>query len=138
MAGMETDTSTRWNQQMFADSAVFILPCTSDLRRPCSSQVSNSEIPAVLLYNNLTYAAPHMKAQGPVESGAVREYDDDELPWYDANINIESQSVRLHNEIVELTSLLQPTEEEDAQRLEAKKLLEDVVQQIFPGSSLQV
>jgi hypothetical protein len=79
-----------------------------------------------------------MKAQGPVENGAVREYDDDELPWYDANINIESQSVRLHNEIVELTSLLQPTEEEDAQRLEAKKLLEDVVQQIFPGSSLQV
>jgi hypothetical protein len=79
-----------------------------------------------------------MKAQGPVENGAVREYDDDELPWYDANINIESQSVRLHNEIVELTSLLQPTEEEDAQRLEAKKLLEDVVQEIFPGSSLQV
>lgn len=79
-----------------------------------------------------------MKAQAPAEAGAVREYDDDELPWYDANIRIESQSARLHNEIVELTSLLQPTDEEDAQRLEAKTLLEDIVREIFPGSSLEV
>ena len=68
----------------------------------------------------------------------MREYDDEELPWYDANVRMESQSARLHNEIVELTSLLQPTTEEDAQRYEAKTLLEDVVREIFPGSSLEV
>ena len=86
----------------------------------------------------LRYAAPHMKAQAPAQAGAVREYADDELPWYEANVRMESQSARLHNEIVELTALLQPTEEEDAQRLQANKLLEGVVQSIFPGSSLEV
>ena len=79
-----------------------------------------------------------MKAQAPAQAGAVREYADDELPWYEANVRMESQSARLHNEIVELTALLQPTEEEDAQRLQANKLLEGVVQSIFPGSSLEV
>lgn len=79
-----------------------------------------------------------MKAQAPAEPGEVREWEDDELPWYEANIHIESQSARLHNEIVELTSLLQPTEEEDVQRREAKDLLEAVVREIFPGSSLEV
>lgn len=73
-----------------------------------------------------------------MKPGTVREYADDELPWYDANVRIQSQSARLHNEIVELTSLLQPSEEEDAQRHKAKKLLEDVVVEIFPGASLEV
>jgi hypothetical protein len=67
-----------------------------------------------------------------------KHWKDWDLPWYDANQHIASQSVRLHNEIVELTQLLKPSEQEDDQRREAHHLLEEVVTQLFPGSKLAV
>jgi predicted nucleotidyltransferase len=66
------------------------------------------------------------------------EWANHELPWYHANRRIGSASLRLHNEIVELTQLLRPTREEDAQRMEAHKLLADVVQDVFPGCTLEI
>ena len=62
------------------------------------------------------------------------EWAEHELPWYRANMRIGSASLRLHNEIVELTTLLRPTAQEDAQRLEAKDLLAAVVADVFPGA----
>jgi predicted nucleotidyltransferase len=69
---------------------------------------------------------------------AKTEWAAHELPWYWANMHIGSPSLRLHNEIVELTQLLKPTEQEDVQRMEAHKLLSDVVQEVFPGSKLDI
>eukprot|EP00892_Ulva_mutabilis_P001539 jgi/Ulvmu1/11386/UM075_0048.1 len=62
----------------------------------------------------------------------------DELPWYQSNIHIASQSARLHNEIVELTTLLRPAPAEDAQRIEAKDLLEGLIKGIFPTAKMEI
>jgi non-canonical poly(A) RNA polymerase PAPD5/7 len=53
-------------------------------------------------------------------------------------MQINSPSLRLHNEIVELTSLLRPTEKEDEQRREAHARVQGVVQAIFPGCTLDI
>lgn len=65
-------------------------------------------------------------------------WDDHEHPWYEANQYVASQSLRLHNEIVDLTSLLQPNAEEDAQRRTAAQSLEEVVRELFPTAKLEV
>lgn len=79
----------------------------------------------------------------PAEAGgaaeaAKTEWRNHELPWYAANTRIGSPALRLHNEIVELTHLLQPTATEDAQRREAHALLAAVVQEVFPGCTLEI
>jgi predicted nucleotidyltransferase len=51
---------------------------------------------------------------------------------------INSLSLRLHNEIVELTNLLQPTEKEDEQRREAHSKVQEVVRAVFPGCTLDI
>lgn len=55
-----------------------------------------------------------------------RTWETWEHPWYDANQHIRSQSLRLHNEIVELTTLLKSTGEEDKQRRDAVASVEAV------------
>jgi predicted nucleotidyltransferase len=69
---------------------------------------------------------------------AKLEWQDHELPWYRANMRIGSPSLRLHNEIVELTQLLRPTDQEDEQRMEARRLLASIVTEVFPGSKLEI
>jgi hypothetical protein len=77
-------------------------------------------------------------AQPAAAPAAKTEWTDHEHPWYASNQSIASQSLCLHNEIVELTTLLQPTEEEDEQRRAAAQQLEGVVRELFPGASLEV
>jgi hypothetical protein len=66
----------------------------------------------------LGYVAPKVEVKASWESW--------EHPWYDANQHIRSQSLRLHNEIVELTTLLKSTAEEDKQRRDAVASVEAV------------
>lgn len=68
----------------------------------------------------------------------VQQWRDEDLPWYEANLQISSQTLRLHNEIVEINSLLRPVPAEDAQRLEAKGLLDALITAIFPTARLEV
>lgn len=86
----------------------------------------------------LGVAEPRKKGASLLKAEPQRKWQDHELPWFDTNKHIVSQSARLHNEIVELTSLLQPTEAEDQQRGQAKKLLQDVVNEIYPDATLEV
>jgi hypothetical protein len=90
------------------------------------------------VFQELCMCAATKGIDSAVRGKEQRKWQDHELPWYEMNTQIASQSARLHNEIVELTMLLQPTEEEDMQREQAKKLLEDVVKEIYPDASLQV
>lgn len=66
----------------------------------------------------LRYVAPRVEVK--------KSWENWEHPWYDANQNIRSQSLRLHNEIVELTTLLKSTAEEDKQRRDAVASVEAV------------
>lgn len=66
----------------------------------------------------LGYVAPRAEVK--------KSWQNWEHPWYDANQNIRSQSLRLHNEIVELTTLLKSTAEEDKQRRDAVASVEAV------------
>lgn len=81
-------------------------------------------------------AADSTVAEGEEET--KRTWQAWEHPWHDANQQIASQSLRLHNEIVELTTLLRPTAEEDKQRHEAFALVEGVVESVFPGAELRI
>ena len=65
---------------------------------------------------------PPRLARAAATSKEVQQWRDEDLPWYEANLQISSQTLRLHNEIVEINNLLRPVPAEDAQRLEAKGL----------------
>lgn len=65
-------------------------------------------------------------------------WSDEELPWYHSNLQIQSQTLRLHNEIVEINNLLRPVPSEDAQRIEARDLIDTLIKAIFPTARLEV
>ena len=81
---------------------------------------------------------PDRCAGAGAAAAAKAAWRNHELPWYAANRRIGSPALRLHNEIVELTHLLKPTATEDEQRRDAHALLAGVVQEVFPGCTLEI
>lgn len=62
----------------------------------------------------------------------------EDVPWKEALRDIESPSLRLHQELVELVTYLTPLEEERAERQAAITRVSDVVQSIWPSAEIAV
>ena len=60
------------------------------------------------------------------------------VPWRKGNRALESQLLRLHQEIVEFCRFVQPTAEEQAAREAALERVRAVVRELHPSSSVQV
>ncbi|CAD7697339.1 unnamed protein product [Ostreobium quekettii] len=75
---------------------------------------------------------------GGGDAGQGGEVDESALPWSSASRHIRSQCLRLHNEIVELYQVLQPSEAEAATRAGAVDRVTQVVKSLWPNSKAAV